>query len=72
LEDWHKDKLAEQLSYMYWDHGKFKDQLAKVRSEHADDYSDALALVLFGQEKTDFIQDLDGLWEITNGDYVGT
>ena len=70
LEDFHKDKLSEQLSYMHWDHGKFKDQQPKVRSEHADDYSDSIALVAFGQEKTDFMQDLDGLWE-TQGDYVG-
>ena len=72
LEDFHKDKLSEQLSYMYWDHGKFKDQQPKVRSEHADDYSDSLALVSYGQEKSDFIQEIEGLWSPSmTGDYVG-
>lgn len=70
LDDYHKDRLSEQLSYMYWDHGKFKDQQPKVRSEHSDDYSDACALVSYGQQKVEFLQDLDGLWE-TTGEYVG-
>ncbi len=68
LEDFHKDKMAEQLSYMYWEHGKFKDQVPKVRSEHADDYSDSLALVTFGQQKTDFMHDVS---DIFTSDYVG-
>lgn len=72
LEDFHKDKMAEQLSYMYWDHGKYKDQQAKVRSEHADDYSDSLALVAFGQEKTEFMQEVPDLWSTESvGEYVG-
>jgi hypothetical protein len=57
---------------MYWDHGKFKDQMAKVRSEHADDYSDSLALVVFGQQKTDFMRDVSDIFtEEYVGDYVG-
>ena len=68
LNEFHKDKLVEQLSYMYWDHGKFKDQQPKVRSEHADDYSDSLALVCFGQQKVDFIREVPDLWAT---DYVG-
>ncbi len=68
LEEFHKDKLVEQLSYMYWDHGKFKDQQPKVRSEHADDYSDSLALVCFGQQKVDFMREVPDLW---SPEYVG-
>jgi len=64
LEEYHMDKMAEQLQYMYWDHGKFKDQQPKVRSEHADDYSDSLALVAFGQQKADFIQDVPDLFPV--------
>jgi hypothetical protein len=72
LEDYAKEKLAEQLSYMYWDHGKFKDQQPKVRSEHSDDYSDAMALCAYGQQKVPFLQDVDGLWEAPYaGEYVG-
>lgn len=70
LEEYHREKMSDQLSYMYWDHGKYKDQQPKVRSDHSDDYSDSLALVAKGQEKVDFMQDLDGLWEST-GEYVG-
>ena len=70
LEEFHREKLSDQLSYMYWDHGKYKDQQPKVRSDHSDDYSDSLALVAKGQEKVDFMQDLDGLWEST-GEYIG-
>jgi len=71
LDDFHRDKLAEQLSYMYWDHGKFKDQPPKVRTEHADDYSDSCALGVYGQQKFDFIQNLDDFWTNENpvGDY---
>lgn len=72
LEDYHKDKMVEQLSFMYWDHGKFKDQQPKVRSEHADDYPDSLALVSFGQQKVDFIRDIPDLWGSESiGEYVG-
>jgi hypothetical protein len=72
LDDYNKDKITEQLSYMYWDHGKFKDQQPKVRSEHADDYSDSLALVSFGQQKVDFIRDVPDLWSPeSTGEYIG-
>jgi hypothetical protein len=72
LEDYSRDKLVEQLSYMYWDHGKFKDQQPKVRSEHADDYSDSIALVVFGQQKVDFIRDIPDLWSPeSTGEYIG-
>lgn len=73
VQEEHKEKLVEQLSYMFWDHGKFKDQQPKVRSEHSDDYPDSLALVSFGQQKVPFIQDVGGeLWESPiAGDYVG-
>jgi len=72
LEEVHMDKMAEQLQYMYWEHGKFKDQQAKVRSEHADDYSDALALVGFGQQKVDFMRDVPDLFSPESvGEYVG-
>lgn len=72
LDDYHRDKLFEQLSYSYWDFGKFKDQQQKVRSEHADDYADSLALATFGQIKVDFIQDVDGLWSMDSvGEYIG-
>lgn len=72
LEDYSRDKLVEQLSYMYWDHGKFKDQQPKVRSEHADDYSDSMALVAFGQQKVDFIRDIPDLWSPeSTGEYIG-
>ena len=72
LDDYSRDKLVEQLSYMYWDHGKFKDQQPKVRSEHADDYSDSIALVVFGQQKVDFIRDIPDLWSPeSTGEYIG-
>jgi len=72
LDDYSRDKLTEQLSYMYWDHGKFKDQQPKVRSEHADDYSDSIALVAFGQQKVDFIRDVPDLWSPESaGEYIG-
>jgi len=72
LEDFHKDKMADQLSYMYWDHGKYKDQLAKVRSQHADDYSDSLALVAYGQQKTEFMRDVGDIFTPEySGEYVG-
>jgi len=46
--------------------------VAKVRSEHADDYSDSLALVSFGQQKTDFIQDVSDIFITEHvGDYDG-
>jgi len=64
--------MAEQLSYMYWDHGKYKDQVPKVRSEHADDYSDSLALVAFGQQKVEFMRDVSDIFTPElSGEYVG-
>ena len=72
LPDYDKDKLAEQLSYMYWDHGKFKDQQPKVRSEHADDYSDSIALACFGQQKVEFMREVPDLWGVDSvGHYEG-
>jgi hypothetical protein len=72
LDDYSKDKLVEQLSYMYWDHGKFKDQQPKVRSEHADDYSDSIALACFGQQKVEFMREVPDLWGIDSiGNYEG-
>ena len=57
---------------MYWDHGKFKDQQPKVRSEHADDYSDSLALAVFGQQKVEFMQEVPDLWSPESvGEYQG-
>lgn len=49
IESRYTDKLTEQLQYLYWDYGKYKDQQPKVRTEHADDYSDSFALACFGQ-----------------------
>ena len=63
LEPYSREKLAEQLSYMYWEHGKFKDQPAKVRTDHSDDYSDSCALAVFGQQKVDYYQVIpDSMW----------
>lgn len=56
LPEFHMDKMAEQLSYMYWEYGKDKNQPPKVRSDHEDDYSDSGALGAFGQEKGEEIQ----------------
>lgn len=59
LEDLHKEKCIDQLSYMYWEYGDFKDQTPKARSStRHDDYPDALALVLCGQREGDFIQNI--------------
>lgn len=58
LEDFYKDKLSEQISYMYWEHGKYHDQQSKVRTEHPDDFSDSCALGCYGQQKGDFMQEL--------------
>lgn len=72
LSDFHREKLIDQLSYMYWDYGKTKDQKPKVRTEHPDDYSDSSALAVFGQQKIDFIQEIEGLWDENNaGKYTG-
>ena len=72
LPDEHKEKMVDQLSHMYWDHGKFKDQQPKVRSEYSDDYSDSMALVAYGQQKVPFMQEVEGLWEAPYaGEYVG-
>ena len=63
LDDYSREKLAEQISYMSWDYGKFKDQPPKVRTDHPDDYSDSCALAVVGQQKVDFIQDIPmDLW----------
>ncbi len=57
LEDYHKTKMADQLSYMYWDYGEQKDQTPKARSNAIhDDYPDSLALGAFGEQTGDFIQ----------------
>lgn len=49
MDSKHTNKLTEQIQYLYWDYGKYKDQQPKVRTEHADDYSDSFALACFGQ-----------------------
>jgi len=49
LEEHHRDKLVKQITHMYWDYGKYKDQKPKVRTDFDDDYSDASALGCFGQ-----------------------
>jgi len=57
LDDYHKTKMADQLSYMYWDYGEAKDQTPKARSNAIhDDYPDSLALGAFGEQSGDFIQ----------------
>jgi len=58
----HHDKMIEQVSYMYWDYGKFKDQQPKARSENHDDYPDSLALACYGQRKGEIIQDIPDFW----------
>jgi|SRR3990167_286600 len=64
LDDFNMDKLHTQISYMYWEHGKFKDQKEKVRSETNDDYPDSLALACYGQQKAELFQDLpDEFWD---------
>lgn len=64
LEEIHLDKLSTQISYMYWEHGKFKDQKEKVRSEYPDDYPDAFALSCYGQQKGEFIQEVsEEIWD---------
>ena len=62
MEDAEMDELTDQISYMYWDYGEHKDQEPKVRTEHDDDYPDALALSVFGQDKSDYIQEIEGFW----------
>jgi len=57
LEDYHKTKMIDQLSYMYWDYGEDKDQTPKARSNAIhDDYPDSIALGVFGEQVGDFIQ----------------
>lgn len=66
LDDFHKDKLYEQLQHMYWEHGKFRDQKEKARSDHPDDYSDSCGLSVYGQQKGDFFQEVpDEIWTET-------
>ncbi len=63
LDDFNRERLAEQLSYMYWEYGKFKDQPPKVRTEHPDDYSDSCALSVAGQQKIAFVRIVpDDIW----------
>ena len=63
LDDFSREKMVEQLSYMYWEFGKFKDQPPKARTDHPDDYSDSCALGVVGQQKVDFFQIVpDELW----------
>lgn len=63
LEDHHKDKLYIQIQHMYWEHGKFRDQKEKARSEHPDDYADSFGLSCYGQQKGDFFQEIpETLW----------
>lgn len=62
LEGLHHKKMVEQISYMYWDYGKYKDQQPKARSDNHDDYPDSLALACYGQRKGDFIQDIPDFW----------
>lgn len=52
------EKLTEQLQYMYWEYGKFKDQPPKARSDTADDFSDSFALACYGQQKGPGLQEL--------------
>lgn len=57
LEDIHKEKLVDQLSYMEWEYGDFKDQTPKARSATGnDDYPDSLALGAYGEQTGEFIQ----------------
>jgi len=57
LEDIHVEKLVDQLSYMEWQYGEYKDQEPKARSSTGhDDYPDSLALGAFGEQTGDFIQ----------------
>lgn len=58
LDEIDRDKLVDQISYMYWEHGTYKDQAPKVRTEHPDDYSDSTALGVFGLQNTEYIQDV--------------
>lgn len=58
LEEFHKEKMSNQIAYMYWDYGKYKDQIPKARSDNPDDYSDSMTLACFGQQKGDFMQEL--------------
>lgn len=63
LEARHRDKTADQLSYMYWYYGEYKDQAPKARTEHADDYADAAALGVWGLQNREYIQDVPmGFW----------
>lgn len=63
LDDFNKTKMVEQISYMYWEYGKFKDQVPKARSDNHDDYSDSMCLAVWGQKQGDFIREVpDAMW----------
>ena len=57
-----KEQLISQISYMHWDYGLHKDQEPRVRSDSDDDYPDALALAVFGQDVNDYTQDISNFW----------
>jgi len=58
----HSDKMLEQVSHMYWDYGKYKDQSPKARSDNHDDYPDSLALSCYGQRKGNLLEDIPDFW----------
>jgi len=58
LKDIYRDKVIDQLSYMYWYYGEYKDQKPKVRTEYSDDYADGSALSVYGMKNINFIQDV--------------
>ena len=67
LQGVHHDNLIEQIAYMYWEHGKYKDQAPKARSENHDDYPDGLALACYGQRKGNLLEDIPDFWETNYG-----
>lgn len=70
LDQFHRDKLDEQVRSMYFEFGKHKETPEKVRTDAPhDDYADALALVAYGQQRGEEIQELDGE-QLFNDDYV--
>jgi len=58
LKQAYREKIANQLSYMYWYYGEYKDQLPKARTEYADDWADASALGLWALQNREYIQAL--------------
>lgn len=76
LDGLHHKNMVEQISYMYWEYGKFKDQQPKARSDNHDDYPDSLALACYGQRKGSLMQDIPDFWGNgyaidDNDDYIG-